>query len=172
MKRKLAEGFLTDPTQYRTEFQRGQITKMTLTNWVTFDHTVINCEPGLNLILGPNGTGKSSVVCAIGLGLAGLPKCLGRGEKIADFIKYGRDQAITNIELYNPDGPNFTIKRVISRKSNRNPWSLNGNKSSKDEVSKFVKDQLNIKVDNLCQFLAQDRVSEFADLTPKALLIE
>eukprot|EP01083_Nonionella_stella_P178140 628452_1 len=169
---KLAEGLLTDPTQYRTEFQRGQITKMTLTNWVTFDHTVIDCEPGLNLIVGPNGTGKSSVVCAIGLGLAGKPKCLGRGEKIADFIKYGREQAITNIELHNPDGRNYTIKRVISRKSNRNSWSLNGKKSNGEKVSKFVEEKLNIKVDNLCQFLAQDRVSEFADLTPKALLIE
>eukprot|EP01084_Bolivina_argentea_P070532 128230_1 len=169
---KLAEGLLTDPTQYRTEFQRGQITKMTLTNWVTFDHTVIDCEPGLNLIVGPNGTGKSSVVCAIGLGLAGKPKCLGRGEKIADFIKYGREQAITIIELHNPDGRNYTIKRVISRKSNRNSWSLNGKKSNGEKVSKFVEEKLNIKVDNLCQFLAQDRVSEFADLTPKALLIE
>lgn len=38
-------------------------------------YTHLKSKPGarLNLVIGPNGTGKSSLVCAIGIGLAGEP---------------------------------------------------------------------------------------------------
>lgn len=38
--------------------------------------------PNLNMIVGANGTGKSSIVCAICLGLAGKTTILGRGDKV------------------------------------------------------------------------------------------
>jgi len=41
--------------------------------------------PGLNVIVGPNGTGKSSIVCGICLGLAGHPKLLGRAKEVGLF---------------------------------------------------------------------------------------
>jgi hypothetical protein len=39
-------------------------------------------------------------VCAICLGLAGKPKDLGRAAAISDYIKYGKNQALIEIELY------------------------------------------------------------------------
>lgn len=38
-------------------------------------YTHLKSKPGarLNLVIGPNGTGKSSIVCAIAIGLAGEP---------------------------------------------------------------------------------------------------
>ena len=39
--------------------------------------------PHVNLIMGPNGTGKSTIVCAICLGLAGKPKILGRAHSVS-----------------------------------------------------------------------------------------
>lgn len=36
----------------------------------------------LNLIIGPNGTGKSTFVCAIILGLCGKPSVIGRAKKV------------------------------------------------------------------------------------------
>merc|ERR1712228_1132094 len=167
-KQKLAEGLLEDPSPYNIQFQIGQIVRIRLTDWVTFDETVIDCEPGLNLIVGPNGTGKSSIVCAICLGLGGKPKSLGRGEKAADFIKYGRKTAQIQIELYNEGKPNNHIHRIINKNGTR--WKLDGKLVKSAKIHKFVKEKRNIKVDNLCQFLAQDRVSEFARLTPKDLL--
>uniref|UniRef100_A0A803YEB6 Structural maintenance of chromosomes protein 5 n=1 Tax=Meleagris gallopavo TaxID=9103 RepID=A0A803YEB6_MELGA len=41
------------------------------------------------MIVGANGTGKSSIVCAICLGLAGKPSFLGRAEKVGLFVKQG-----------------------------------------------------------------------------------
>lgn len=38
--------------------------------------------PHLNMIIGPNGTGKSTMVAAIVLGLGGSPKTVGRGTKV------------------------------------------------------------------------------------------
>lgn len=37
----------------------------------------------LNLIIGPNGTGKSTFVCAIILGLCGKTSVIGRAKKVS-----------------------------------------------------------------------------------------
>ena len=55
--------------------------------------------PNLNVIIGPNGTGKSTIVCAICLGMLGKPSVLGRAGNICDFIKYGKNRAVVEIEL-------------------------------------------------------------------------
>lgn len=51
----------------------------------TFDDIELYPGPGLNVIVGPNGTGKSSIVCGICLGLAGHPKLLGRAKEVSLF---------------------------------------------------------------------------------------
>ena len=48
-------------------------------------------------------------------------------------------------------------------------WKINGHRSSIDEVRDCIK-KFNIQVDNLCQFLPQDRVADFAKLNKKDLL--
>jgi hypothetical protein len=52
-----------------------------------------------NLNLLKIGTGKSSIVCAICLGMAGKPTVLGRAANISDYIKYGNNTASIEIEL-------------------------------------------------------------------------
>ena len=55
------------------EFVAGNIVEIEVHNFMTYTH--LKSRPGtrLNLVIGPNGTGKSSLVCAIGIGLAGEP---------------------------------------------------------------------------------------------------
>ena len=55
--------------------------------------------PNLNVIVGPNGTGKSTIVCGICLGLAGKPSILGRATKAEEFIKYNCNAAEIELEL-------------------------------------------------------------------------
>lgn len=43
---------------------------MKLTDFLTYDDAEFRPGPYLNMVLGPNGTGKSSIACAICLGLA------------------------------------------------------------------------------------------------------
>jgi len=52
----------------------------------TFDDIELLPGAGLNVIVGPNGTGKSSIVCGICLGLAGHPKLLGRAKEVCNTL--------------------------------------------------------------------------------------
>jgi len=47
----------------------GSIVRVQLHNFLTYDHVEFRPGPHLNMIIGPNGTGKSSIACAIALGL-------------------------------------------------------------------------------------------------------
>lgn len=49
----------------------------------TYDICEVSPGPHLNMIIGANGTGKSSIVCAICLGLAGKPAFMGRADKVS-----------------------------------------------------------------------------------------
>jgi len=79
------------------------------------------------MIIGPNGTGKSTVVCAIALGLGFPTKILGRAKDPASFVKKGTDEGFIEIELQGrPGGENLKIKRVLSSSDNRAEWYLDG----------------------------------------------
>ena len=112
---------------------------------------------------GPNGTGKSSVVCGIGLALAGKPKILGRAKNVGSFVRSGCNSGWVEVELFRKKR-NVVIKREVFL-NNSSCWYLNGRKSTMEAVQEEV-DALNVQVNNLCQFLAQDRVKEFAKMTP------
>lgn len=65
----------------------------------TYDSVEFLTGPSLNVIIGPNGTGKSSIVCAICLGLGGKTGLLGRAQQVGDYIKYGCSKAKIELEL-------------------------------------------------------------------------
>lgn len=52
-----------------SSFIPGSIVRVQLKNFVTYDYVEFFPGPYLNMILGPNGTGKSTIACAICLGL-------------------------------------------------------------------------------------------------------
>jgi structural maintenance of chromosomes protein 5 len=80
-------------------FATGAILRIKLENFVTYDSLEFQPGPNLNVIIGPNGTGKSTIVCAICLCMTGKPSVLGRAANLSDYIKYGRNRAIIEIEL-------------------------------------------------------------------------
>jgi chromosome segregation ATPase len=61
------------------------------------------------------------------------------------------------------------IRRTIKRDGNKSFFSLNGQQASQQKVKKLA-ESFAIQIDNLCQFLPQDKVAEFAALTPVELL--
>ncbi|XP_006152537.1 structural maintenance of chromosomes protein 5 isoform X4 [Tupaia chinensis] len=120
------------------------------------------------MIIGANGTGKSSIVCAICLGLAGKPAFMGRADKVGFFVKRGCSKGMIEIELFRASG-NLVITREIDVAKNQSFWFIN----KKSTTQKVVEEQvaaLNIQVSNLCQFLPQDKVGEFAKLSKIELL--
>jgi hypothetical protein len=54
--------------------QPGSLVRVKLTNFVTYTFAEFHLGPSLNMIIGPNGTGKSTLVCAICLGLGWGPQ--------------------------------------------------------------------------------------------------
>uniref|UniRef100_A0A8C5HFM4 Structural maintenance of chromosomes protein 5 n=1 Tax=Gouania willdenowi TaxID=441366 RepID=A0A8C5HFM4_GOUWI len=134
----------------------------------TYDFIVVHPGPNLNMIVGANGTGKSSIVCAICLGLAGKTSLLGRGDKVGIYVKNGCSKGYIEIELYKIGG-NVVIKREIIRETNQSHWMLNGKQCNQKTVEEEVK-ALRIQVSNLCQFLPQEKVGEFAKMSKIELL--
>ncbi|XP_031113610.1 structural maintenance of chromosomes protein 5 [Ipomoea triloba] len=158
-------------TRGEDDYMPGNITEIELHNFMTFSQ--LKCKPGsrLNLVIGPNGSGKSSLVCAIALGLGGEPQLLGRASSIGAFVKRGEDNGYIKISLRGDTKEEvITIMRKIDAK-NKSEWLFNGKVVPKKHVLEIIQ-RYNIQVNNLTQFLPQDRVCEFAKLTPVQLLEE
>ncbi|KAJ6095329.1 hypothetical protein N7486_006075 [Penicillium sp. IBT 16267x] len=152
-------------------YKPGAIVRIKVTNFVTYNSAEFFPGPKLNMVIGPNGTGKSTLVCAICLGLGWGPQHLGRAKDLGEFVKHGCREATIEIELArHPNGTrNPVISRTIKRDGNKSSFTLNGQAASKAVVMKLAQ-EFAIQVDNLCQFLPQDKVAEFAALTPIDLL--
>ncbi|KAJ8087221.1 Structural maintenance of chromosomes protein 5 [Marasmius tenuissimus] len=150
----------------------GQIVRIQLMNFLTYDYADFSCGPYLNMIIGPNGTGKSSIACAIALGLNWPPSILGRAENIFSFVKNDKDSGYVEIELKGPKGrSNLVIRRHLTSQSKSNSFTLNGKPVTGREVTTKMA-ELNVQVSNLCTFLPQDKVSSFAMMSPHQLLKE
>ncbi|ORZ06802.1 P-loop containing nucleoside triphosphate hydrolase protein [Lobosporangium transversale] len=156
---------------YFRRYQHGAIMKVSMKNFVTYESCSFSPGPNLNMIIGPNGTGKSTIVCALALGLGWNTNLLGRAKDISEFVKHGYDKGWIEIVLCNRNGSNVAIKRHINKNNNTSVWKINGENKTQKDVMKKVQ-SFDIQVDNLCQFLPQDRVSEFAQMTPQELLKE
>ncbi|QRW16550.1 chromosome segregation protein sudA [Rhizoctonia solani] len=140
---------ITLPRDPSDGFIPGSIVGIRLHNFLTYDDVDFRCGPHLNMLIGANGTGKSSIAGAIAIGLGGTPNVLGRQSEIQGFVKNGKKDGFVEIELKGPTGePNLVIKLKIKLA------------------------ELNVQVTNLCAFLPQDKVSEFANMTPQKLLQE
>ncbi|CAL8323354.1 unnamed protein product [Merluccius merluccius] len=148
-------------------FVEGSILRITMKNFLTYEHAVVYPGSNLNMIVGANGTGKSSIVCAICLGLGGKTAILGRGDKVGLYVKRGFRKGSIEIEL-SKNGGNVVINREINTE-NQSAWTLNRKPSSQKAVEEEVK-ALQIQVSNLCQFLPQEKVGEFAKMSKIELL--
>ncbi|KAI0290728.1 P-loop containing nucleoside triphosphate hydrolase protein [Russula brevipes] len=150
----------------------GSIVRVQLHNFLTYDHVEFRPGPHLNMIIGPNGTGKSSIACAIALGLNWPPSILGRAAELNSFVKIGATDGYIEIELKGKIGKkNLVVRRNLSSTSKGSTYNLNGQAATGREVTQKMND-LNVQVGNLCSFLPQDKVSEFAHMSPQQLLRE
>ncbi|KAI0355471.1 P-loop containing nucleoside triphosphate hydrolase protein [Trametes cingulata] len=153
-------------------FVPGSIVRIQLENFLTYDWVEFRPGPYLNMIFGPNGTGKSSIACAICLGLNFPPAVLARAPDLSSYVKQDKESGYIEIELKGADGKeNLVIRRLLQRKSKSAPFMLNGRSASGKEITARMA-ELNVQISNLCTFLPQDRVAEFARMTPQQLLKE
>ena len=137
----------------------------------------------LNMVVGANGTGKSTILNAVCLGLGGEPKLLGRADDLRAFIMHGKDTAMIEIELAplsGEDAEHHIIQRQIERFKGSekgrgrgaSTFYINGTKSNVQAVRDIVCNTYNIQIDNLCTFLPQDKVGNFSGFTDQERLLE
>ena len=152
--------------------------RIRLHNFMSYrDAEIADVGTKLNCIIGPNGTGKSSIVCAMCVGLGGSLGVTERGDKIRECVhgsggaKDERGQPIRSgwveTELY--DEPANAVVRVEFDVDNKQAWTLDGKASTQKAVRARMK-ELNIQVDNPLQFLPQDKVGQFSNMSPVELL--
>lgn len=99
----------------------------------SYDNIEIHPGRHLNLIIGPNGTGKSTIVCAVLLCLGGKMKTLSRADHLGSYVKTGCDQSCIEVELFNPGDHNIIIKRKIMS-NNHSEFIINGKVSTISKV--------------------------------------
>lgn len=152
-------------------FATGSIVRVKVENFVIYEKAEFLPGPNLNMVIGPNGTGKSSLVCAICLSLGYPASVLGRATSFGEFVKHGKEYATVEVELQKrpEDRANYVVKLVIKREDNTRKFSLNGRDATIKQIQHVTR-QLRIQIDNLCQFLPQDKVAEFAGLNSVELL--
>lgn len=147
----------------------GSIVRIQLRNFVTYDWVEFRPGPYLNMILGPNGTGKSSIACAIALGLNFPPsvcpflstsiheliltrqQILGRAADLPSFVKLGTPGKEGHIEIELKGAPrqkNQIIRRTIRSDSKASKYTLNGHQATGKEIDSKIA-ELNVQVGNL-----------------------
>ncbi|XGW08461.1 hypothetical protein V3C99_011077 [Haemonchus contortus] len=105
-------------------FPDGSITKIVYHNFLTYDD--VECKPGpnLNMFIGTNGAGKSTVICGICLAVGGNPKILGRSERMGDYIKHKRDEGFVEVYMWIDNPCTFLAQDKVKSFSEQSPVDL------------------------------------------------
>lgn len=147
-------------------------------NFLTYDEVEVFPGPKLNVLLGPNGTGKSAITHAICLACAGKPILLARSKDLAQFVKRGKEAdpsgSFVEIDILLNKGEMkncfiATIRRTLSTSNGSSKYLLNRRNTTERDINTLMA-SLNIDIGNLCSFMPQDRVGKFSAYSPKEML--
>lgn len=127
----------------------GSVVRVKISNFMTYDYVEFFPGPRLNMILGPNGTGKSSIAAAIAIGLGFPPKVchdlalsddqiMGRSPDLKSYVKQDAETATIEIELKGAKKRNSVIWRQFSRDTDKSTFKLNGEPVSRKAISDLV----------------------------------
>ncbi|KAH8286139.1 hypothetical protein KR054_003225 [Drosophila jambulina] len=148
----------------------GRIHSVYCKDFVSYSEITFHPKHYLNVLTGPNGSGKSTIVSAIILGLGGEPHLLDRSSSVSDYIQSNKTSAKIIIRVYGRvANTTETFCRIINSNGSSN-FSVNNRDTTKKNFLSAVS-AYNIQVNNLCQFLPQDRVQDFSKMNPQELLL-
>lgn len=157
------------------EYAEGSILYLRMQNFLTYKDAYFYPGSGMNMIIGPNGSGKSAFVAGIVLALGAPQSLLDRSPHLSEFIRHGCNESNLEIVL---KGSAFNKKYKICRtikktgSSTTSSYLLDGKPTSHKVIDSLIRETLEIQVDNLTQFIPQDKVRSLSLLAPTALLKE
>jgi exonuclease SbcC len=88
------------------------IKEIKLQNYRLFADVHFSFTPGMNLIIGPTGSGKTTIVEAIGFAIYGEPRAL-RGFSLRDVLRRGSDSCAVSLSLANSE--EMTVTKEIKK---------------------------------------------------------
>lgn len=157
----------------RKGFSTGAVIAVRLVDFQVATDATYRFMPNLNMILGNNGSGKSTIITALFLLFQGRIADL-QHKTYGEFVRYGCKKSIISVIIQGKaiDGGdhNPCIAAVLTasesdglRSRDRVPpqWYIDGLPISTNELESFI-ERYNIRVNNLCQFLPQFRVAAFS----------
>ncbi len=139
-----------------------EISSVKLRNFLSFYDGKVEFDPGLTVVFGPNGSGKTSIFHAIKFAL-GSNQRENRYSKWSDFVRHGASSA--EVELVVDVGQRkISFVRKISRDGIPRAY-IDGKRVKAAELHSMV-DKLGFDVDNPLVFMPQERINAIRDTDP------
>lgn len=149
------------------------IRRVEMTNWRAYDQQNVSFGPGLTFIVGANGSGKTSILEAIGYGLTGEPSVV---EDRALLLRRETELATVRLEV-ELDGQAYCIERSQSAKKAEQAYlSLSGDRqalaSSHKRVTAKIEELSGVSADFLRRivYMAEGDVARFLQKPPTEAL--
>lgn len=125
----------------------------------------------MNLVIGPNGSGKSTVVSAVCIVFGGKPAILGRNPDLGSYVKFGCSRSSVEVWIYEPDSSkgHVSVKRTFDV-DGKGKFFIDDHQVRQQDIHDRIIQKYDIQLDNLTQFMPQEKVAEFTNLRPDELL--
>ncbi|TFF93186.1 hypothetical protein EU546_06535, partial [Candidatus Thorarchaeota archaeon] len=140
----------------------ARLESIKLENFLSFYKGTVEFDPGLTVITGPNGSGKTSIFHAMKFAL-GSNQREKRYSKWSDFIRYGASSAEVELNVV-LDGQTRRLVRRIDRDGVPRAY-IDGKRVKAAEHNALV-ERLGIDVDNTLVFMPQERINALREMNP------
>ncbi len=154
------------------------IREVILENFMSYEYARIPLKEGVNVVCGPYGSGKSSLLLGICVALGDT--YTERSKKLSDLIRWGAETARVTLTLNNDKKANgyrpvpqynmddITLTRTL-RKDGKYGFQLNQRNVSKIEVVSLLK-TFGFDPNNMLIIMHQAMPTRFANINPKERL--
>ncbi len=145
--------------------RRVVLSSVRLSDFLSFHEGTISFAPGLNVIVGPNGSGKTSVFHAIKFAL-GSNQREERYTKWSDFIRRGANRSEGEVTVL-VDGQTISFLRRVDRDGVPRSY-INGRHVGANEL-RMRAAELGLDVDNPLVFMPQERINALREMNPNEI---
>jgi chromosome segregation ATPase len=142
--------------------QRIHISSARLRNFLSFYEGTVSFDQGLTVIVGPNGSGKTSIFHALKFALGSNEK-ESRYSKWSDFVRHGASSAEVEVTL-TVDGQDRRLLRKIDRDGI--PRAFVDGRRVRAVDLRSLTESLGLEPDNTLVFMPQERINALRDMDP------